>query len=45
MTPEEIVLQLKKNGTFDELRKKLLSDFQSQVKLKAISKKRGVDGH
>ncbi|KAI8333761.1 hypothetical protein BD560DRAFT_493968 [Blakeslea trispora] len=31
MTPEEIVLQLKKNGTFDELRKKLLSDFQSQA--------------
>ncbi|KAI8066208.1 uncharacterized protein B0P05DRAFT_553400 [Gilbertella persicaria] len=30
MTPEEAVLQLKKNGTFDELRKKLLSDFQSQ---------------
>ncbi|KAI8366489.1 hypothetical protein EDC96DRAFT_544154 [Choanephora cucurbitarum] len=31
MTPEETVLQLKRNGTFDELRKKLLSDFQSQT--------------
>ncbi|KAG2194030.1 hypothetical protein INT47_009921 [Mucor saturninus] len=29
MKPEEIVLQLKKNGTFDDLRKRLLADFQS----------------
>ncbi|KAI8980554.1 hypothetical protein BDB01DRAFT_796942 [Pilobolus umbonatus] len=29
MTPENIVLQLKKNGTFDGLRKHMLSEFQS----------------
>ncbi|CEG72688.1 hypothetical protein CU097_008656 [Rhizopus azygosporus] len=28
MTPEDIVLQLKRNGTFDDLRKRLLSGFQ-----------------
>jgi hypothetical protein len=31
MTPENVVLQLKKNGTFDDLRKRLLSDFQAGV--------------
>lgn len=31
MTPEDIVLQLKRNGTFDDLRKRLLSDFQSNA--------------
>ncbi|KAG2209634.1 hypothetical protein INT46_007326 [Mucor plumbeus] len=29
MTPEEVVLQLKKNGTFDDLRKRLLTEFQN----------------
>ncbi|GAB5590399.1 hypothetical protein Unana1_05299 [Umbelopsis nana] len=29
MTPEELVLQLKKKGTFDELRKQALQDFQA----------------
>lgn len=31
MTPEDIVLQLKRNGTFDDLRKRLLSGFQHGV--------------
>jgi hypothetical protein len=31
MTPEEVVLQLKKNGTFDDLRKRLLTEFQNGV--------------
>jgi hypothetical protein len=31
MTPDEVVLQLKRNGTFDDLRKRLLSEFQSGV--------------
>ncbi|KAI9498525.1 complex proteins associated with Set1p component shg1-domain-containing protein [Zychaea mexicana] len=30
MTPDEIVLQLKRKGTFDQLRKHLLSEFQQQ---------------
>ncbi|KAI9278397.1 hypothetical protein BDA99DRAFT_492061 [Phascolomyces articulosus] len=30
MTPDEIVLQLKRKGTFDQLRKHLLSEFQNQ---------------
>ncbi|KAH8551971.1 hypothetical protein BGW37DRAFT_493101 [Umbelopsis sp. PMI_123] len=29
MTPEEVVLQLKKKGTFDELRKQALQEFQA----------------
>ncbi|KAI8079469.1 hypothetical protein BDF21DRAFT_463532 [Thamnidium elegans] len=29
MQPEDIVLQLKKNGTFDDLRKHLLTGFQN----------------
>ncbi|KAL0074950.1 hypothetical protein J3Q64DRAFT_1841823 [Phycomyces blakesleeanus] len=29
MTPEDVVLQLKRKGTFDSLRKRLLSEFQS----------------
>ncbi|GAA5805932.1 hypothetical protein EDC94DRAFT_607470 [Helicostylum pulchrum] len=29
MQPEDIVLQLKKNGTFDDLRKRLLTEFQN----------------
>ncbi|KAG1151150.1 hypothetical protein G6F37_010776 [Rhizopus arrhizus] len=29
MVPEDIVLQLKRNGTFDDLRKKLLAGFQN----------------
>ncbi|KAG2236820.1 hypothetical protein INT48_007004 [Thamnidium elegans] len=29
MQPEDIVLQLKKNGTFDDLRKHLLTEFQN----------------
>ncbi|KAL7326488.1 hypothetical protein PS15p_208823 [Mucor circinelloides] len=29
MTPEEVVLQLKRNGTFDDLRKRLLTEFQN----------------
>ncbi|CEP09456.1 hypothetical protein [Parasitella parasitica] len=29
MTPEEVVLQLKRNGTFDDLRKRLLMEFQT----------------
>lgn len=32
MQPEDIVLQLKKNGTFDDLRKRLLTEFQNGVK-------------
>lgn len=31
MTPEEVVLQLKRNGTFDDLRKRLLTEFQNGV--------------
>lgn len=31
MVPEDIVLQLKRNGTFDDLRKKLLAGFQNGV--------------
>ncbi|KAI9006290.1 hypothetical protein CLU79DRAFT_780438 [Phycomyces nitens] len=30
MTPEDVVLQLKRKGTFDSLRKRLLSEFQSE---------------
>ncbi|KAI8142509.1 hypothetical protein BJV82DRAFT_669660 [Fennellomyces sp. T-0311] len=30
MTPDEIVMQLKRNGTFDQLRKHLLTEFQNQ---------------
>ncbi|KAI8098494.1 complex proteins associated with Set1p component shg1-domain-containing protein [Halteromyces radiatus] len=30
MSAEEIVLQLKRKGTFDELRKRLLADFQTE---------------
>jgi hypothetical protein len=33
MTPEEVVLQLKKKGTFDELRKQALQEFQAKVSL------------
>ncbi|KAG0170444.1 hypothetical protein DFQ28_002183 [Apophysomyces sp. BC1034] len=29
MTPDEVVLQLKRKGTFDELRKHLLTEFQT----------------
>ncbi|CAO3638347.1 unnamed protein product [Mucor fragilis] len=29
MAPEEVVLQLKRNGTFDDLRKRLLTEFQN----------------
>lgn len=35
MTPEELVLQLKKKGTFDELRKQALQDFQANVSCQA----------
>jgi hypothetical protein len=31
MTPEELILQLKKKGTFDELRKQALQEFQANV--------------
>lgn len=31
MDPKDVVTQLKKKGTFDELRKRLLADFQAQV--------------
>lgn len=31
MTPDQIVVQLKRKGTFDELRKALLSDFMNHV--------------
>lgn len=31
MAPEEVVLQLKRNGTFDDLRKRLLTEFQNGV--------------
>ncbi|KAJ2961453.1 hypothetical protein NQZ79_g3295 [Umbelopsis isabellina] len=31
MTPEELILQLKKKGTFDELRKQALQEFQADA--------------
>lgn len=31
MKPDDVVVQLKRNGSFDQLRKQLLTDFQNEV--------------
>ncbi|ORY95750.1 hypothetical protein BCR43DRAFT_493534, partial [Syncephalastrum racemosum] len=39
MTPDQIVVQLKRKGTFDELRKALLSDFMNNEAGQALRQK------
>lgn len=33
MKPDDVVVQLKRNGSFDQLRKQLLTDFQNEVRI------------